>query len=229
MKSFWGIVALVTLLPASAALGKNLPIYVTPYYDSDPLSVQAGEFSDGLRSSDPEAFEGTIRAMQDSWATLRVVPMYIAAIRLYDRGERDRAVYWFYAAQHRARVFQGILDPEQVRRIGSPAFELTHAHDAFFRLAGEWINGYAFCDKDSLTQTLKKVVGDSKDVPRFADAYPDVTFIDRSGWSASSGAVSRGLEDLIRSLDTDYGRIKAKRDEAGVTKRFCRAATPQTP
>ena len=70
--------------------------------------------------------------------------MYVAAIRLYDLGHKDEAVYWFYTAQYRARVFTSILDKENVGTIGSEAFELKQAYASFNQLAGEYINGYAF-------------------------------------------------------------------------------------
>jgi hypothetical protein len=208
---------------SSAVRADNLPIYVTPFYNSDPLSVSAGEFSDGLASPNGEVVNKTIAAMTRSWSTLQVVPMYIAAIRLYDLGDRDGSVYWFYAAQHRARLFQGALDPQQIGSIGASAFELSHAHNAFFQLAGEWINGYAFCDRDALVQILSKVIADSKDVPRLAEAYPGVSFISDSAWPSLSADVSRGLSELIDMIKQDYERIKLQRDESGATARFCSA------
>jgi hypothetical protein len=218
LSAFW-LCLVVAWSPAVRA--DNLPIYVTPFYNSDPLTVRAGEFSEGLASPDGAVLDKTIAAMKRSWSTLEVVPMYIAAVRLYDRGNRDQSVYWFYAAQHRARLFQQALDPQRIGSIGAPGFELSQAHNAFFQLAGEWVNGYAFCDKDTLVQTLSRVIADSKEVPRLADAYPRVAFIDSAAWPRLSADVSRGLTEFIRMIEQDYESIKHQRDESGATARFC--------
>ena len=73
----------------------------------------------------------------------RVTPMtlMVLAIRFYDVGLRDDAVFWFYAAKDRYIVMSEVLD------VKTPA--LAQAADAvgsFAVLAGPIINGYAFCD-----------------------------------------------------------------------------------
>ena len=67
--------------------------------------------------------------------------MMVLAIRLYDVGLRDDAVFWFYAAKERYIVMSEVLDVK--------AQGLAQADDAvrnFATLAGPIINGYAFCD-----------------------------------------------------------------------------------
>ena len=73
----------------------------------------------------------------------RVTPMtlMVLAIRFYDVGLRDDAVFWFYAAKDRYIVMSEVLD------VKTPL--LAQADDAvgsFATLAGPIINGYAFCD-----------------------------------------------------------------------------------
>src|SRR5436190_3567590 len=108
--------------------------------------------------------------------------MYVAAIRLYDLGHKDEAVYWFYTAQYRARVFTSILDKENVGTIGSEAFELKQAYASFNQLAGEYINGYAFGELPKLKKTLLKVVDEGKSLPKFGVVYPKVKFVDEEKW-----------------------------------------------
>ncbi len=226
MRSVLVALAILVLVPASVVHAADMPIYVTPHYDSNGPVVRAGEFSDGLATTDPAVLASTLAEMKGSWPTLQVAPMYIAAIRSYDLGDRDGAVYWFYAAQHRARVFHDGLDPEKLGPIGSPAFELDAAHGAFFQLAGQFINGYAFCDLAALKRTLAQVVSDSEATPDLTKAYPDLTFQDAARLNEISAETSAGLRGFIDSLDAEYPAIKAKRDASGATKRFCGADAP---
>jgi hypothetical protein len=65
----------------------------------------------------------------------------VLAIRFYDVGLRDDAVFWFYAAKERTIVMSDVLDTKTQL--------LAQADDAvrsFATLAGPVINGYAFCD-----------------------------------------------------------------------------------
>ncbi len=67
--------------------------------------------------------------------------MMVLAIRLYDVGLRDDAVFWFYVAKDRYIVMSEVLDVKTQA--------LAQADDAvrnFSTLAGPFINGYAFCD-----------------------------------------------------------------------------------
>ena len=67
--------------------------------------------------------------------------LMVLAIRLYDVGLRDDAVFWFYAAKNRYFTLAGVAD------VRTP--QLAQVEDAvrnFAVLAGPVINGYAFCD-----------------------------------------------------------------------------------
>jgi len=67
--------------------------------------------------------------------------LMVLAIRLYDVGLRDDAVFWFYVAKDRYIVMADVLDVKTQL--------LAQADDAvcnFSFLAGPFINGYAFCD-----------------------------------------------------------------------------------
>ena len=72
-----------------------------------------------------------------------VTPMtlMVLAVRFYDVGLRDDAVFWFYVAKDRYIVMSEVLDVKTQL--------LAQADDAvraFATLAGPVINGYAFCD-----------------------------------------------------------------------------------
>lgn len=89
---------------------ESVPVYATPYYDSRGPVVNVGPLSEALTTSNRDSLLATTRAMEGQHATLPVEAMYVAAVRLYDLGAREDALYWFYAAQYRARLFHAVAD-----------------------------------------------------------------------------------------------------------------------
>jgi hypothetical protein len=126
---------------------KRIEIYVTPYYESAETSdgapqVAVGRKFDALLSSNKREDILAARDLVEA-APQKVTPMtmMVLAIRCYDVGLRDDAVFWFYVAKERAATMGDVLDMK------SPAlFEANQAIGAFATLAGPVINGYAFCD-----------------------------------------------------------------------------------
>src|SRR5512139_2843547 len=95
--------------------------------------------------------------------------MMVLAIRLYDVGLRDDAVFWFYVAKERYVVMSEVLDVKSQL--------LAQADDAvrsFSTLAGPVINGYAFCDlarqKDQHTKAIEWVEANPYEVMFMARA-----------------------------------------------------------
>lgn len=141
----------VALVLAGAAFAaepvRQIGIFVTPYYESarqpgEAPRVAVGKTYDTLlassRREDILAARDLINAKP---ALVTPMTMMVLAIRLYDVGERDEAVFWFYAAKERAIVMEEVLDMN--------ARGLAQAGEAvrsFATLAGPVINGYAFCD-----------------------------------------------------------------------------------
>src|SRR6266481_9086951 len=153
--------ASVAWFPLEAAQAVSDPshidVYVTPYYNSKGPSVSVGRFSSGLVSAKEDEFLATIARMKKDWDQLTFPELYVAAIRLYDLGYRKEAVYWFYSAQYRGRQFGVLLNKEKMGSIGDTGFELLQAQNAFFQLAGPYINGYAFGDIEALMKVVKRV------------------------------------------------------------------------
>jgi hypothetical protein len=124
---------------------RSIGIYVEPYYRSAPTPdgqprVAVGQKYDHLLASSKPA---DILAVRDLIAAdpKLVTPMtlMVLAIRFYDVGLRDDAVFWFYVAKERHIVLSDVLD---VRALAQ-ADDAVHS---FAALAGAFINGYAFCD-----------------------------------------------------------------------------------
>jgi hypothetical protein len=126
---------------------RHVAIYVEPFYRSAPKpdaqpQVGVGKEYNALLGSNKR---DDILAARDliTAAPKLVTPMtlMVLAIRLYDVGLRDDAVFWFYAAQARYIVMSEVLDVKTQM--------LAQAEDdmrSFTTLAGPVINGYAFCD-----------------------------------------------------------------------------------
>jgi hypothetical protein len=138
---------------------RQIGIYVQPFYESARTPgaqprVAVGTKYDALLSSNKR--EDILAARDLIIAGPEVVTpmiMMVLAIRLYDVGLRDDAVFWFYAAKERYIVMSEVLDTKTQL--------LAQADEAvrnFATLAGPVINGYAFCDLAKQKQQHAKAV-----------------------------------------------------------------------
>lgn len=125
---------------------RHIPIHVQPYYEAaktpgGPRRVAVGRSFDALLASDRRA---DIVAARDQVANgprlVTPMTMMVLAIRLYDVGLRDDAVFWFYAAKDRYSTLADVVD------VSAGLAQVEDAMRSFVRLAGPAINGYAFCD-----------------------------------------------------------------------------------
>jgi len=131
---------------AQAEPVRHVGIYVQPYYEAARTPggtprVAVGRSFDGLASNRRE----DILAIRDRIVAepKLVTPMtlMVLAIRFYDVGLRDDAVFWFYAAKDRFLTLDGVVD------VGAGGLaQVEDAIRSFSTLAGPIINGYAFCD-----------------------------------------------------------------------------------
>jgi len=138
--------AAFSLSAAQAEPVRHVGIYVQPYYEAarEPGGtprVAVGRSFDGLASNRRE----DILAIRDRIVAepKLVTPMtlMVLAIRFYDVGLRDDAVFWFYAAKDRFLTLDGVVD------VGAGGLaQVEDAIRSFSTLAGPIINGYAFCD-----------------------------------------------------------------------------------
>jgi hypothetical protein len=126
---------------------RRIPLTVEPYYAAArdaaaaPHVAVGKQYNEQLASSRPEDILAVRDKVQASPKLVTPMVLMVLAVRLYDVGLRDDAVFWFYAAKDRYIVMSEVLD---VRHPG-----LAQAEDAiknFSTLAGPIINGYAFCD-----------------------------------------------------------------------------------
>jgi len=138
--------AAFSLSAAQAEPVRHVGIYVQPYYEAarEPGGtprVAVGRSFDGLASNKREDILAIRDRIVKEPKLVTPMTLMVLAIRLYDVGLRDDAVFWFYAAKDRFLTLDEVVD------VGAGG--LAQVEDAirnFSTLAGPIINGYAFCD-----------------------------------------------------------------------------------
>jgi len=138
---------------------RQVGIYVQPFYESartpgaQPRVAVGKQYNDLLSSNKREDILAARDLIVASPKLVTPMTLMVLAIRLYDVGLRDEAVFWFYAAKDRFIVLSDVLD------VKTP--QLAQADQAvrdFATLAGPIINGYAFCDLAKQKQQHAKAV-----------------------------------------------------------------------
>jgi len=207
----------------------HIEVYITPFYDSTGPKVEVGPLSQGLAAKNEGEFITAISKMKHSWDVLRYPEVYVAAIRLYDLGFRKESIYWFYSAQYRGRLFATLVDREKMGTIGSPAFELVQAANAFQQLVGPYINGYGFADIDLLSQIIARVQNENRTVPDLEKVYPGIEFKPRSVWDAGNAGLNDGLTKFLAMLKDQKASLKNTRAENGTEAKFSKLTSKELP
>lgn len=217
----WSVAASepVTLVQ-NATAASRMPIYITPYYNSDPLQVNVGPHSEELASATAASASELATKLKQEWATLPLETMYVLAIRLYDLGLKDEAVYWFYTAQFRARLLSALLPAGTPARIGNEGFERVQAHRSFHQLAGTYINGYAFGQLEQLEKTLRQVKSESEQLPQFKTIYPQLELLEEDLWAEKNQEVAAGIDKLLAYIAENAEEIKAIRKQRGMEGKY---------
>jgi hypothetical protein len=227
------ILLLASFLPLAAPAMADDPgriaVYVTPFYNSTGPVVNVGKFSAGLASKNQDRFVATILAMRKEWPHLSFLELYAGAIRLYDLGYRNEATYWFYSAQYQGRLFALLVDRRKMGGTGDRGFELYHAEESFFTLAGPDINGYAFGNVDSLVTIVRRVQRENQSLPDIAAIYPGVAFTNKSQWQAENAGLGAGLGKLAVTLAAQKSSIAQQRAQNGTGWRFSQLTSKPFP
>jgi len=219
------------LLPSLGAFGaepvKRIGIYVQPYYQSGKTpderpQVAVGESVSGMLSSNRR--EDIVAARDFIVAGPKLItPMtlMVLAIRLYDVGLRDDAVFWFYVAKDRFITLSDVIDVP-----ASGLAQVDEAVRAFATLAGPFINSYAFCDLAN-QKALRLKAFDWVEKNPYA-----VIFMDR--FKAKPGNRTENLKLALRNIRLNIDKEEAyfqdpknvesyyaKRKQNDVEAQFC--------
>ncbi|MBK1687529.1 hypothetical protein [Rubrivivax gelatinosus] len=145
------LVSLALALAAASATAaepvRRIGVYVLPYYaaaadDGGRPQVAVGKaFDERLASDDPAVIAEVEKSIRAAPELVTPMTLMVLAIRLYDVGLRDEAVFWFYAAKDRYATLAAVLDMSHPARA-----QVAQATRDFAVTAGPDLNGYAFCD-----------------------------------------------------------------------------------
>jgi hypothetical protein len=198
---------IAAILPQSAGAFaaepvKRIAIHVQPYYQAadsadERPQVAIGESLSGLLSSSRR--EDILAARDSVVAQPRLVtPMslMVLAIRLYDVGLRDDAVFWFYIVKDRFVTLADVIDIE-----ASGLAQVEVAVRSFATLAGPVINGYAFCDLAKQKELRAKALVWVEQNPY------QVMFMDRL--TAKPGDRAANLKLAIRTVHLNVDKEQA--------------------
>jgi hypothetical protein len=103
-----GATVAAAIAAAAQTSNRQIDLYVTPYYESakaaagHPTVAVATAFDTQLSSNKREDILAVRDAIQDQSKLITPMTLMVLAIRLYDVGLRDDAVFWFYVAKDRA-------------------------------------------------------------------------------------------------------------------------------
>ena len=158
-----GLAAAIVLLAAHSAFAaepvRRIAIYVQPYYEAartpgGASRVAVGQTYDGLlASNNKEDILAAKARIETDPGVVTPMTMMVLAIRLYDVGLRDDALFWFYVAKARYTTLEDVIDIRLSGLIGP-----SEAVKSFAVLAGPVINGYAFCDRAKQYATNIKAI-----------------------------------------------------------------------
>ncbi|PAT42367.1 hypothetical protein [Vandammella animalimorsus] len=206
---------------------KTIDIYVSPYYEAAaqqggrPRVAVFAPLDALLASSAREDVERARDAIAKEPDSLTPMTLMVLAIRLYDVGLRDEAVFWFYAAKYRYVTLQDVLD------LGHPSLaQAGHASRSFMSLAGPYINSYAFCDLDKQQRLLRESIAWTQQHPYAALWMEQLPA--RPGDRRQNFAKSlQGIRDVAQQ-EQDYladpkrrAEYQAQRKARHVDEQFC--------
>lgn len=161
------------------------------------LAVAAPAQAQNYSDMNPEDIEANIAGEHPA-------VFYVLASKLFDRGERDEAVFWFYAGQLRYRTHLACnpdLPPD-----GDPAL-----FGALSDVIGGEINRYAFGDLDTLTATLDRVIA--------WDSATDNRFTPKERCVAQHTEVLTGLTNLRSYIVENAEEVRTERTANGLENR----------
>ncbi|MBC8291184.1 MAG: ankyrin repeat domain-containing protein [Planctomycetes bacterium] len=138
--------------------------------------------------------------MTKDWQTLTLEQMHVTAIRLFDLGHRDEAVYWFHSARLRFRLIHAALKKDEKGNISKYAEAHLRGLGAFSLLSGQFINRYAFRFPARLTKTLNRIIKSSEKLPALTKIYPQHEFVEESQRAAALKTARGGTDRLIEAV-----------------------------
>lgn len=206
---------------------RHVGIYVTPYYEAardaggTPKVNVAKGYDELLASNRTEDVARVRDDIARNNALSTPMTLMVLAIRLYDVGLRDDAVFWLYAAKNRYFTLQAVADIRTPQLV-----QVEEAVRNFATLAGPVINGYAFCDVANQQKIAARALQWTIDNPYRALFLPQVP--------ARPGDRAQNLDKAIVTMrvnvakERDYlakpenvARLREQRKHNGADEKYC--------
>jgi len=216
-----GLAAAVLVATLQAALAapepvRRIPVSVQPYYGVAPTPeqrprVEVGRrFDHALASTERSEIVAARDTIEADPGTVTPMTMMVLAIRLYDVGLRDDAVFWFYVARARYITLEDVVDVS-VRGLASA----SEAMKNFAKLAGPYFNSYAFCDPRKQQATIVRALD-------WVEKHPyDVLFMDRL--AAKPGDRKANLQQSLKRQRASAEEERAKFNDPKFVAQFAAA------
>ena len=174
-----------------------------------------------LARGDAQSLARVVARVQEAPALVTPMTLMVLAIRLYDAGQRDDAVFWFYAAKDRFLTAAQVLDFADAR--------LAQVQDAvrnFAALAGPYFNSYAFCDLQKQQAIRARAVDWVAAHPYevvFRDDLPALPGNRRANLKAAVDQMrSEAASEAGKLQDGDFvANFQRQREQNGVDAQFC--------
>ena len=229
LRSILVAAACAIAVPAAHAADpvKRVAVYVLPYYESardagGAPTIAVAKAYDALLAS--RRREDVVRARDEiakNNALLTPMTLMVLAIRLYDVGLRDDAVFWFYAAKNRYFTLAGVAD------VRTP--QLAQVEDAvrnFAVLAGSVINGYAFCDIANQQKQQAKALQWVTDHPYKALFMTQVPALPGDRKANLAKALAELTSNVAKESEylanpANVTQLKEQRAKNGADQKFC--------
>jgi hypothetical protein len=129
---------------------------------------------------------------------------YILAEKLFEAGEKDEAVFWYYAGQLRGR-FHLVSNPD-LAPSGDPTLL-----GSLNSVVGPMINAYAFGDLPAMHAVIDKVLAWDKETPN--------EFTSKEKFEAGWNDTRSGMLELQKYLDDNAEDIRKQRAANGLPNR----------
>ena len=199
------VLALAQAAPASASApaGAAAPVIqlgvdVPPFYVAGarfgmPPKVMVDPAYDALLSSSKRAdIQQAVVAIAAKPELVKPETLIVLAMRLYDVGLRDDAVFWYYAGRDRFLTMEQVLDMRSLQLIRS-----TEVIESFIRAAGPAMDGYAYCSVAHQAEQEDRAIAWVAAHPYAILGYTELPATSEDRNAALAGAVNH-LRDASR-------------------------------
>ncbi len=215
------VVLIVILLGSSACTTKKKPLtlQVKQYYDSNGPVINVGKYSDSLTTTDLTKLRAAVTRMREELSNLRPEQMFVVAIRLYNLGERDEALYWFYEAQYRARLYHFSIDKRRLGESNSGVPDLTMDYVEFYDKTQRVFHAYAECDYNKWEKLAMIVRDNNKKVLDLIRIFPGTPFVGRDEMQEiNDRIVAVGIKNLLIHIRKKKLKANGKGSGSAVCK-----------